>query len=149
MKNKAMKIGELARTAGCQVVTIRYYEKEGLLRKPERTESGYRLYGPEDMERLKFIRHCRSHGMALDEIKILMRYRDAPDLNCAGVGSLVDNHIADVEKQIESLLRLRDQLTSLRRKCAQAGAAGSCGILKGLADRSFCPCSAAPGIVVE
>ena len=63
-----VKIGELAKMTGCQVVTIRYYEKEGLLKRPERTERNYRLYGEEDMARLRFIRHCRQHGMSLDEI---------------------------------------------------------------------------------
>lgn len=60
-----VKIGELAKMTGCQVVTIRYYEKEGLLKRPERTERNYRLYGEEDMARLRFIRHCRQHGMSL------------------------------------------------------------------------------------
>ena len=56
-----VKIGELAKMTGCQVVTIRYYEKEGLLKRPERTERNYRLYGDEDIARLRFIRHCRQH----------------------------------------------------------------------------------------
>ena len=63
-----MKIGELAKKTGCQVVTIRYYEKEGLLPEPERSEGNYRLYSEADIERLRFIRHCRHHDMKLAEI---------------------------------------------------------------------------------
>lgn len=73
-----VKIGELAKMTGCQVVTIRYYEKEGLLKRPERTERNYRLYGDEDIARLRFIRHCRRHGMSLDEIRTLLVYSDHP-----------------------------------------------------------------------
>ena len=66
-----MRIGEVAKISRCPAVTIRYYEKEGLLKRPERTERNYRLYGEEDMARLRFIRHCRQHGMSLDEIRTL------------------------------------------------------------------------------
>ena len=61
----AYKIGELARHVGCRVVTIRYYEKEGLLRSPERTAGNYRLYDETDVERLRFIQRCRSLDMSL------------------------------------------------------------------------------------
>ncbi len=74
-----MKIGELARKAGCQVVTIRYYEKEGLLGSPERTGSNYRIYSDEDLDRLRFIRHCRLHGMTLAEIRVLLAVREHPN----------------------------------------------------------------------
>src|SRR5687768_12664482 len=55
-----MRIGELARQAGVDVQTVRYYEREGLLEAPARTGSGYRTYGPQHLERLNFVRHCRS-----------------------------------------------------------------------------------------
>ncbi|MDR1394807.1 MAG: MerR family transcriptional regulator, partial [Deltaproteobacteria bacterium] len=62
-KNKDLiRIGELAALVGVQVVTIRYYEKEGLLEKPKRSPNGYRTYRRSDVERMRFIRHCREHG---------------------------------------------------------------------------------------
>ena len=136
----AVKIGELAKLADCQVVTIRYYEKEGLLQKPVRTEGGYRLYREADVERLKFIRHCREHGMSLAEIKILLGLRDAPDRDCSAVGSLVDKHIEEVDQQIKSLEKLKSQLVRLRGKCPNSGVISTCGIIKGLADRTECGC---------
>ena len=84
-----VKIGELAKMTGCQVVTIRYYEKEGLLKRPERTERNYRLYGEEDMARLRFIRHCRQHGMSLDEIRTLLVYSDHPTGSCEWINALI------------------------------------------------------------
>lgn len=137
-----VKIGKLADLAGCQVVTIRYYEKEGLLNKPARSEAGYRLYTERDVERLKFIRHCRSHGMALAEIKALLAMRETPDRDCAAINDLVDRHIGEVEAQIRSLERLKDHLVLLRKKCPHGGAVSSCGIMRDLADRGACGCSA-------
>ena len=136
----SVKIGELADLTGCQVVTVRYYEKEGLLNKPARSEAGYRLYTERDVERLKFIRHCRSHGMALAEIKALLALREAPDSDCSAAGELVDRHIQGLEQQIKSLERLKAQLIHLRKKCDHQGRAASCGILKGLTDRRLCGC---------
>ena len=74
-----MTIGELARRTGCGIETIRYYEHEGLLPKPGRTSGNFRRYGQEHAELLSFIRHCRSLDMALNEIRILLRFRSAPD----------------------------------------------------------------------
>lgn len=136
----AVKIGELAKLTDCQVVTIRYYEKEGLLETPVRTEGGYRLYGEEDVERLKFIRHCRAHGMSLGEIKILLGLRGAPDRDCSAVENLVDRHIKEIDCQINSLERLKSQLVRLRGKCPHGGAASSCGIIKGQTGLEGCAC---------
>lgn len=66
-----IKIGELAKRTGCEVVTIRYYEKEGLLPEPARSDGNFRLYGAAHVERLRFIRHCRSLDMSLSEIRTL------------------------------------------------------------------------------
>jgi len=73
-----MRIGELAKATDTQVETIRYYEREALLPQPGRTEGNYRVYGPEHVERLSFIRYCRSLDMALDEIRALLLMKDSP-----------------------------------------------------------------------
>lgn len=142
MKGRFMnvKIGELARLTNCQVVTIRYYEQQGLMDEPRRSPSGYRLYGLQDVQRLNFIRHCRAHGMALREIKELLRMRQTPDRDCSQVNELVDRHIEEVERRIDALKRLRSHLMNLRQKCPHGGSVASCGILRGLADRSECGC---------
>ena len=127
-----MKIGELAKKAGCQVETVRYYEREGLLPAPARSEGNYRLYGAQHLERLVFIRNCRTLDMTLEEIQRLLALRDLPHESCAGINSLVDEHIEHVQARIDSLQALRDQLTELRDRCNDPKGAEDCGILRQL-----------------
>ena len=138
------KIGELARETGCPAATIRFYEKEGLLERPLRSEGNYRLYGEDELERLRFILHCRRHGMTLAEIRELLAFRDRPHQGCGWVGELVERHIAAVSEQIEALTTLRDQLEQLRSTCT-GKEQGTCGIIEQLsapcpycADRHRC-----------
>lgn len=136
----SLKIGELARAAGCQVVTIRYYEKVGLLPRPERTDANYRLYEEGDVERLHFIRRCRLHGMNLAEIRDLLAFKDNPTVSCAWINDLVEKHIADVEDQIASLEHLKTHLEALRLSC-KGDRKEDCGIIHSLdhdAPCSFC-----------
>ena len=128
-----IKIGELAKLTDCQVETIRYYEREGLLSEPSRTEANYRMYGDEHIDRLSLIRRCRSLDMALNDIRTLLRFRDAPEDNCCEVNVLLDDHINYVAERIASLEALKKQLKSLRRLCNASQAAKDCGILNDLA----------------
>jgi Cd(II)/Pb(II)-responsive transcriptional regulator len=125
-----LKIGALAERARCQAETIRYYEREGLVPVPPRSQGNYRLYGPAHIERLSFIRHCRSLDMTLDEIRTLLNFCDAPMSNCAQVSSLLDEHIHHVADRISQLRHLERQLKDLRGQCASPGQSGGCGILK-------------------
>lgn len=132
-----VKIGELAKMTGCEVVTIRYYEKEGLLKEPERTEGNYRVYGEDAQERLRFIRHCRQHGMKLSEIRELLAFSDNPTVSCDWVNNLIKQHIESVEKQINDLTHLKKHLESLYHKC-DGGKKSDCGIIKSLIDGENC-----------
>ena len=134
-----MKIGEMAKAAQTQVETIRYYEREGLLAQPPRSDGNYRIYGAEQVERLAFIRHCRSLDMTLDEIRLLLRFKDAPLEDCAEVNALLDEHIGHVATRIRELRQLEKQLKSLREQCAGAQEAAHCGILNELANASAAP----------
>lgn len=138
-----IRIGELARRTGCAVVTIRYYETEGLLPPPVRSGGNYRLYDDALIERLQFIRHCRSLDMTLAEIRTLLSYRETPLQDCGEVTELLDKHIQQVEVRVEALLQLKGHLLALRKKCDGARAAASCGILQGLSD-SACHIGPAP-----
>lgn len=129
---ETLKIGELAARTGCQVETIRYYEREGLLPTPARSQSNYRLYGNAHVERLSFIRHCRSLDMTLEEIRSLLHFRDAPQENCGEVNQLLDQHIGHVAARIAELKALERQLKHLRRLCVEAQAAKDCAILNEL-----------------
>jgi Cd(II)/Pb(II)-responsive transcriptional regulator len=125
----AINIGELARRTQCQVETIRYYEREGLLPMPARSQGNYRQYDATHVERLSFIRHCRSLDMTLDEIRALLDFRDAPTRNCAAVSALLDEHVHHVADRITQLRRLERQLKHLRGLCASPGEVERCGIL--------------------
>lgn len=127
-----MKIGELATATQAQVETIRYYEREGLLPQAPRSEGNYRIYGPEHVERLGFIRHCRSLDMTLDEIRVLLRFRDSPGEDCGDVNALLDEHIGHVAARVRELRQLKKQLKALRDLCVVSQDAGHCGILNGL-----------------
>jgi Cd(II)/Pb(II)-responsive transcriptional regulator len=127
-----MKIGELAAAAACDVATVRYYEREGLMPAPSRTASNYRAYGPQHMERLRFIRRCRSLDMDLGEIRLLLSFVDRPEENCGCVNEALDRHIDHVEARLRELESLQAELKRLRRKCRQASKAAACGILDDL-----------------
>ncbi|MES2299393.1 MAG: Cd(II)/Pb(II)-responsive transcriptional regulator [Pseudomonadota bacterium] len=137
--NNHLKIGELAENAGCQVETIRFYERKGLLPAPLRSEGNYRLYGEVHVERLQFIRHCRSLDMSLEEIAMLLDYRDAPDQNCAGVNAVLDKHIGHVTNRIKELKNLQALLKQLRSQCQSTLSTRECGILQGLSESGDAP----------
>ncbi|HEU4459948.1 MAG TPA: Cd(II)/Pb(II)-responsive transcriptional regulator [Methylibium sp.] len=128
-----MKIGELAAAAGTPVETIRYYEREGLLPATPRSEGNYRIYEASHVERLAFVRHCRSLDMTLEEIRVLLGLRDAPEAECGGVNALLDEHIGHVATRIRELRKLEKQLKALRDQCDEVRDAAQCGILGGLA----------------
>ncbi len=98
-----MRIGELGQATGVDIETIRYYEKAELLPPPARAPNGYRAYTPAHLERLAFIRHCRSLDMTLEEIRALLRFREMPDENCGEVNELLDRHIEHVANRIAEL----------------------------------------------
>ncbi|WP_409289300.1 cadmium resistance transcriptional regulator CadR [Pseudomonas sp. KCJK8927] len=125
-----MKIGELAKATGCAVETIRYYEREHLLPEPARTDGNYRLYTQAHVERLTFIRNCRTLDMTLDEIRSLLSLRDSPEGSCGSVNALIDEHIAHVQARIDGLVALQEQLVELRQRCNAQG--NECAILQQL-----------------
>ncbi|OIQ98148.1 mercuric resistance operon regulatory protein [mine drainage metagenome] len=141
-----MLIGELAKQTGCDAETIRYYEREGLLRKPSRTASGYRSYTGEHHGQLNFVLHCRTLGMTLAEIRTLQDFQANPGFACNDVNVLLDQHISRVKQQIEALHLLEKQLVALRNRCRDNLTVGECGILKTLASTSAgdrCACDQA------
>lgn len=142
-----MKIGQLAAATGTKADTIRYYEREGLLPPAARTDGNYRVYDQEHVQRLGFIRHCRCLDMTLDEIRVLLRYKDAPEEECGAVDRLLDEHIGHVVARIDELKALERELRALRAGCTTDRTAGECGVLGGLerAAREHDHASAVPG----
>lgn len=127
-----LRIGDLAKLTDCQVETIRFYERQGLLPAPSRSENNYRVYGDEHLERLTFIRHCRLLSMGHDEIKTLLAFREEPAANCAGVNEMLDAHIIHVANRIAELKTLEKYLKQLRSLCVQAHETQHCGILRSI-----------------
>lgn len=109
-----MKIGELAKATGFTPKTIRFYEAEGLVRDPERTDSGYRSYGPKDVERLEFIRKARRLGLSLAEVKSILQLHDRSEPTCMHIRSLLDEKLARVEAALQDLLAFQAELHQLR-----------------------------------
>lgn len=134
-----MRIGEFARHADCPVETVRFYERAGLLPVAARSAGNYRLYGKAHVERLQFIRYCRSLDMTLDEIRTLLRFCESPDENCDEVNALLDEHIGHVAERMAELKTLEHQLRELRRLCGKPCAARDCGILNQLACTAASP----------
>lgn len=127
-----MRIGELARAAKCGTETIRFYEKEGLLPEPPRSDGNYRHYDNIHVERLRFIRNCRNLDMTHDEIRALLAFIDHPLDNCGPVNALLDEHISHVDLRIAELEQLKTQLVGLREQCADPQCIEDCGIIHGL-----------------
>ncbi|WP_413662136.1 Cd(II)/Pb(II)-responsive transcriptional regulator [Microbulbifer sp. CNSA002] len=132
----AYKIGEAARRVGCKVETVRYYEQAGLLPEPARSEGNFRLYSESHLEQLRFIRHCRSLDIPLEDIRNLLRLKEAPSQSCTDIDSVVDDQIQRVEKQLESLKQLRKSLVDLRNRCEGGQAINACDIMRELTDCS-------------
>lgn len=127
-----MRIGDLARRADCPVETIRYYEKQGLLAAPRRSAANYRDYGRAHLERLAFIRRCRSLDMSLPEIRGLLEAIECPGADCAPVDALLDEHIGHVAERIADLTALKRELDAIRAHCAGRRPANACGIVQSL-----------------
>lgn len=132
-----MKIGELAKAAGCQAVTVRFYERTGLLGSVIRSQSNYRMYGEQDLERLVFIRNCRALGLTLKEIIELVAVQDNPAIDCQVVNACLDNHLAQVERQMQTLQLLAIQLKRLRNSCMSPRTSSECGVLAALTSDSL------------
>ena len=126
------QIGDVAGILGVPVETIRYYERCGLLDKPPRTGSNYRLYNDGQVERLGFILNCRNLDMTHEEIRRLLSLRQRPPKDCTEVNALLDEHIAHIDERISELRSLSKQLHELRTSCNAVRSIDDCEILSTL-----------------
>lgn len=106
-----MTIGQLAKQVGVNVQTVRFYERRGLLPEPTRKESGYRIYGSDDLHRLRFIRHAKTLGFSLDEIATILRMRERGKCPCGEVTKISEGHLRDLKQQIDRLQRFHAELS--------------------------------------
>src|SRR6516164_9728627 len=103
MKGKSLTIGRLAKEAGVNLETVRYYERRGLLQRPPRSASGYRLFPADAARRLRFIRRAQELGFSLAEIRELLSLRVSPTAKRVDVRKRVEAKIADIDAKIKSL----------------------------------------------
>ena len=108
---KQMKIGEVSKLTGVGVEAIRFYEKSGLLDRPVRTHSGYRVYGDDVLERIAFIRQAQVLGFSLDQIRQLIAYKKKGESPCLEAREIVRQRLAELNEQLAQLTKYRDELT--------------------------------------
>ena len=123
-------IGRLARQAGVNIETVRYYERIGLLREPERSESGYRQYSKEYLQQLKFVKNAQKLGFSLKQIKELLSLKVVPGYSCVDVKKKAEQKIEEIEAKITELKRIKTALIKLSGKCDVNLPAQECRILE-------------------
>lgn len=130
-----MTIGRLAADAGVGIDTVRYYEREGLLPAPARSESGYRCYDAASATRLRFIRRARDLGFSLDDVRDLLALSGDGLHGTQGVRHRAEARLADVERRIAELHRVRRGLKKLVDACPGHGPLDTCPILAALGSK--------------
>lgn len=113
------QIGALSDRSGVNIETIRYYERAGLLPKPARSGGGFRVYRPEDADRLGFIRRARDLGFSLDEVRRLLDLADQNSRSCRRVQEIAQDHLADVRAKLADLRRMERVLADMAEACAE------------------------------
>jgi MerR family mercuric resistance operon transcriptional regulator len=126
-----LSIGALSKRTGCNVETIRYYERLTLLPRPARTAGGHRAYSVEHLRRLRFVRRARELGFTLDEVRALLRLAGGSESSCAQVRELATVHLASVRAKIADLRTMERVLAETVRRCQHNEKPG-CPLLKAL-----------------
>lgn len=113
-----VKRGELARISGCNLETIRYYENIGLMPNPARTDSGHRLYSPDNQRRLRFVLRARELGFSIDEIRSLLSLVVLGTYTCGEIYDITQEHLISVSDKIADLQKLQLTLKNISKDCA-------------------------------
>ena len=137
MGRQDLTIGDMAEAGGCTVQAIRYYEQIGILPEPRRSEGNQRLYTPDHLDRVRFVRHSRELGFSIDQIRELLALSDDSDQSCEKVDAIARAHLEDVERKIARLEGLRLELSRMVADCA-GGTVGQCRIIDILSDHAKC-----------
>jgi len=127
-----LTISTLARLGSVNLETVRYYERQGLLAKPPRTASGYRVFPREAAQQLRFIKRVQELGFSLGEIRELLTLRMRPGTSRATVRARAQRKITDIDQKIQTLQAMKKALHGLIDRCDGCGPIGSCPILQSL-----------------
>ncbi|HVF88494.1 MAG TPA: MerR family transcriptional regulator [Blastocatellia bacterium] len=128
-----LKIGEVSRLSGIGVEALRFYERNGLLDRPSRTGSGYRVYGPEVLDRLAFIKQAQVLGFSLDEIKKIIGDARAGRSPCDEVREIVRRRLEELDERVREMLSYRKDLAATLEEWDERGRAPGhiCGLIEG------------------
>ena len=129
---KPLTIEQVAKRVEVGIETIRFYEREGVLEKPDRSASGYRLYGEDVIARLRFVGRAKELGFTLKEIRELLGLRVEPTTTCADVRIRAETKIGDIEEKIRTLKRMKRALVKLTKACSGSGPTSECPILESI-----------------
>jgi len=127
-----LTIGKLAKQVGVGIETVRFYERQGLIDPPPRTDSNYRIYPEDEVARLKFIKRAKSLGFTLHEIKELLFLRHDPHATKADIKDRTLAKIKDIEEKISDLTRIKTSLEHLASACDGHGPLDECPILNAM-----------------
>ncbi|SRR5579884_861325 len=129
---QGLKVGEVAKRAGVNLQTVRYYERERLLARPPRTAANYRMYGLDAVQRIRFIKRAQELGFGLRDVRELLSLEAAPRARCRDVRNRAAAKLQEIEKKIATLQGMRRALTKLVGECSGRGPVTLCPILEAL-----------------
>ncbi|MCP4998568.1 MAG: helix-turn-helix domain-containing protein [Hyphomicrobiales bacterium] len=114
--------GEAAVRSGVLIETIRYYEREGIVPKPDRTASGRRTYSDVDIARLRFVKRCRDLGFPTPDVRSLLGLTDGSQSTCSAAQQIAARHLSDVRNKIADLRGMESSLEKMMELCSQGDA---------------------------
>ena len=131
-RDGTLKIGEVAKLSGVGIEALRFYEKSGLLDRPGRTFSGYRMYDESVLERLSFIKKAQLLGFTLDEIRELIDHKRHGENPCEHVRAKVKSRLSDLSERIEQMIQYRDELAEALKEWEKIGESSGhvCGLIE-------------------
>jgi len=132
-RGPALTIGALSKHTRVHIETIRFYERVGILPKPPRSAGGHRIYSPDQLMRLSFVRRSRELGFSLEEVRGLLHLVDGGHYTCAEVKAITLDHLADIRRKIADLRRLEQTLASVAGRC-RGGKVPDCAVIEALFD---------------
>ena len=130
-----MTIGQLAKKSNTDAQTIRFYEREGLIQEPSRTDSNYRVYEEDAIPRLSFIKRAKEIGFSLNDIKVLLGMADGKVRRCSEVREFAETRLTKIRSQISDLKAMEKTLSNLVSQCASSKKITDCPILETLSEK--------------
>ena len=132
-----LTIGELAKSAEVNPETIRYYERQGLIQKPPRLQSGYRAFPGQTVDQIRFIKQAQELGFSLKEIKELISLRNDPKATGSDVRRQAEAKLSEIEEKMKALQSIKSELLGLMTICNGPGAIKDCPIIKALSSKKM------------